>query len=73
MVDQVQLDGQVASVSLFMHDWAVSFQSYVVFGKDVAYNAYKQGGQLFESNFCHPPTTDNWNETADSCLYLTDQ
>jgi hypothetical protein len=23
---------------------------------------------LFENNFCHPPSTDNWDELAPSCL-----
>ena len=23
---------------------------------------------LFASNFCHPPTTDNWEEAAPKCL-----
>jgi len=31
-------------------------------GKEVANNtALISGADIFESNFCHPPTTDDWN------------
>jgi len=41
-------------------------------GKDVANNSQFDYGRLFESNFCHPPTTDNWVEQAPRCLNYTD-
>jgi hypothetical protein len=39
-------------------------------GKDVATNMDidVNNKELFASNFCHPPTTDNWEQAAPACL-----
>jgi hypothetical protein len=38
-------------------------------GKTVATNDdFDVNGDLFEKNFCHPPTTYNWNVTAPECI-----
>lgn len=40
-------------------------------GKVVANNTYygeNQNKELFKTNLCHPPTIDNWNQTAPHCL-----
>jgi hypothetical protein len=43
-------------------------------GKVVANNTdFISGDKLFESNFCHPPTTSHWNEAAPRCLNITDE
>jgi hypothetical protein len=31
------------------------------------------GGDLFGSNFCHPPTTDDWDNQASKCITLKTQ
>jgi hypothetical protein len=41
-------------------------------GKTVANNTYFDYGKLFESNFCHPPTTEDWQVDAPVCLNRTD-
>jgi len=28
---------------------------------------FKEGSDLFASNFCHPPTTDKWDVNAPTC------
>jgi hypothetical protein len=43
-------------------------------GKTVLNNTQVvQGSFLFESNFCHPPTTDRWEVLAPRCLNKTDE
>jgi hypothetical protein len=42
-------------------------------GKTVAKNIVLDTANknLFESNFCHPPSTDNWDVEAPACLLMT--
>jgi hypothetical protein len=41
-------------------------------GKKVADNTeFVVDGDLFEVNFCHPPSTMNWNVTAPECVSST--
>jgi len=51
-----------------------AYQCRMYRGKEVANNTYQgyYGDKLFESNFCHPPTTYDWNEKAPRCLNYTD-
>jgi hypothetical protein len=43
-------------------------------GKVVASNNdFIEDSRLFESNFCHPPTTVRWEEEAPQCLDLEDE
>jgi hypothetical protein len=44
-------------------------------GKEVASNTDLDltNKDLFASNFCHPPTTDNWEQAAPKCLDMETQ
>ena len=44
-------------------------------GKEVAKNTELDTANtaLFESNFCHPPVTEKWDEKAPACLTMTSQ
>jgi hypothetical protein len=43
-------------------------------GKVVANNTYLDTtSQLFETNICHPPTIDKWDEKAPACLISSDE
>jgi hypothetical protein len=37
-------------------------------GKTVTFNQYASVGQKLGMNFCHPPSTSNWDVIAPHCL-----